>query len=55
MSLKRKNHLLKMKKTKSSFTRKNWIDLQLAMMLLAAGASLILNVMYADDNVEIEE
>ena len=41
--------LKEMQKKKPLFTRKNWIDIQIAIMLVVLGFSLVLNVVKASD------
>lgn len=38
-----------MQKKKPLFTRKNWIDIQIAIMLVVIGLSIVFNVVNASD------
>ena len=38
-----------MQKKKPLFTRKNWVDIQIALMFVVIGFSLVINVVNASD------
>lgn len=41
-----------MKKSKPTFTKKNWIHLQIALLCLVVGVSVVFNVVSSDDGID---